>query len=373
MRALFVIHDQNTIYGASRSLGCLTRELDMDIDLILPLNFKRKISDARIKEHYGKRVKKVWFLPQPAQLTCVHATYKSIHHIKSFVKMVLYQLVKPFYHQIMKHGDYQFIHLNSLILYPMLASKYPMFLHVRELINPDYSKTDSCLQEQLNKAHGVLFISQETKDSCPDFIAPEIVLKNPFDQTAVQLVDEHKARERFSIAEGQTVFAIIGVVDPNKGVDRVIRAFRQADPKSSVLLVVGKDSNKHGYEDMMRREAQGDERIHFVGELENTDELYRITDFVIRGDIAPGAGRTVFESLYAGGGCILPGTREQNLSALDVDSAMEERVYFYPPADQDALAECINQLDGQKMTDRQYVGNTNIYSKRFLEFVLKNS
>lgn len=373
MRALFIIHDQNTIYGASRSLGCLTRELDMDIDLILPINFKRKISDERIREHYGERVKKVWFLPQPAQLSCVNVTYKRIHHIKSSVKMVLYQLAKPLYHYIMKRGGYQFIHLNSLILYPMLTSEFPMFLHVRELINPDRTRTDSHLKDYVDKAHGVLFISQETKDSCPESSAPAVVLKNPFNQTAVQLVDEQKARERFSVSKEQTVFVIIGVVDPNKGVDRVIRAFRQADPKFSVLLIVGKDSNNHGYEDMMRREAKGDERIRFVGELENTDELYRVTDYVIRGDSVPGAGRTVFESLYAGGGCILPGTREKNLSALEVDSSMEQRVYFYPPADQDALAECIRRLDGQKMTDRQYVENISIYRKRFLEFVLKNS
>lgn len=372
MRALFIIHDQNTIYGASRSLGCLTRQLDMDIDLILPINFKRKISDERIREHYGERVRRVWFLPQPAQLTCVHATYKRIHHIKSFVKMALYHLAKPIYHLIMKNGHYQFVHLNSLILYPMLSKCYPMFLHVRELINPDHVRTDGRLKECLDQAHGVLFISQETKDSCPETSAPDIVLKNPFDQTAVQHVDEQKARERFSIVEGQTVFAIIGVVDPNKGVDRVIRAFRQADPKSSVLLIVGKDSNNHGYEEMMRNEAQGDERIHFVGELENTDELYRVTDYVIRGDSAPGAGRTVFESLYAGGGCILPGTKEKNLSALEVEPSMEQRVYFYPPADQDALAECIRQLDGKRMVDRQYVGNAGTYGERFLEFVLKN-
>lgn len=65
MKALFIIHCQDPIYGASRSIGNLIRNLDVDVDIIFPIKAKKegRITAEQIEKFYGNNVKNVWYLP----------------------------------------------------------------------------------------------------------------------------------------------------------------------------------------------------------------------------------------------------------------------------------------------------------------------
>ena len=66
MKALFIIHCQDPIYGASRSVGNLIRNLDADVDIIFPVKIKNDgITAEQIAKYYGTQVKNVWILTQP--------------------------------------------------------------------------------------------------------------------------------------------------------------------------------------------------------------------------------------------------------------------------------------------------------------------
>lgn len=374
MKALFIIHCQDPIYGASRSVGNLIRNLDADVDLMFPFKTKRDgITEEQIHAFYGPRVRRVWFLPQPSRLTIqpVHFTFR--HHVKSAVKELLYLLARPAYRRIFRKGDYDFIHLNSATIYPMLDPALPMLIHIREAIREKQHFWNRRLRERLKDAHGVIYINKEARDACPVADTPSIVLVNPYDQTQVADVDVAQARERFGLTGNETVYAIIGNIFPFKGVDFIIRCFRRARLDNAVLLVAGADTNRDGYEEAVKREAADDPRIHFLGEIAEIDVVYRVVDYVVRGDSVPGAGRTVFESLYSGGGVILMGSREENLAPLELPPELAERVCFYPVRDEAGLIQALEQTQHHRFEQRCYRTNVPEYMDRFLAFLRDNT
>ncbi len=372
MKALFIIHCQDPIYGASRSVGNLIRNLDADIDIIFPFKIKRDgITKEQIAKFYGSRVGRVWFLPQPAREFVQPGHLSPVAYVKCFVKDILYLLFKPIYAMIYKRG-YDFIHLNSSTVFPMISRKLPMFIHMREALRERHIFWNRRFKKRLDSAHGIICISEEVRRGCPESTAPSIVLINPYDQTHVAEVDLSKARKRFGLKGDETVYALIGNIHPKKGVNFVIGAFRKAKLENAVLLIIGKDSSGEGYEAEARKLAGGDPRIRFVGELSDMDEAYRVIDYAVRGDEVAGAGRTVFESLYSGGGVLLMGTREENLAPLELPQDMAERVHFYPPRDENGLIEAFEQTQHCRFVEREYIGNIPQYVKRFMEFIKSN-
>ncbi len=372
MKALFIIHCQDPIYGASRSLGNLIRNLDADVDIIFPVKIKNegRITPEQIQQFYGPRVRHIWYLPQPAKLFVQgDVSFQLQQAVKSAVKDVLYFLAQPVYRHLYKSGNYDFIHLNSITLYPMLQKEWPMFLHIREPIRADWKKSDARLQAQLNKAAGVIAIGEENRKRCPPLNVPVLTLINPYDQTPVGDVDVTAARKRFGLTGQETVYAIIGNIFPEKGVDFVIGAFRKARLENAVLLVAGEDTNHNGYEQIAREKAGDDPRIRFLGGVPDNEALYRVVDFVIRGDNVTGAGRTVFESLYSGGGAILMGTREENLPSMELPPELQKNVYFYPVRDEKALTAVLEETQSIRFADRVYRSTIEEYKKQFLAFI----
>lgn len=374
MRALFIIHCQDPIYGASRSVGNLIRNLDADVDIIFPLKIKKegRITQDQIKKYYGDRIKKVWYLPQPARLSIMPFRFSMQHHIKSAVKDVLYLLAKPKYRKIYRQGNYDFIHLNSITLYPMLDKKWPMFLHVRELARRMGKLANAAFAKRIEQAHGIIYIDPSTQAACPKCRIPQIVLVNPFDQIQVGLVPPEKARERFALTHSETVYAIIGNIIPAKGVDFVIRAFKKADLQHAVLLIVGRDTNHDGYEEQAMVLADGDRRIRFTGEVEEIEWVYRVTDYVVRGDPNIGLGRTVFEGLYSGCGVILPCDERQDMPIPDITAEMRKRIKLYLVQNEESLVRVFRDTQNQRFGQRSYESNVESYVKRFQEFISTN-
>jgi hypothetical protein len=347
--------------------------LDADIDIIFPFKVKNDgITEEQIKLYYGDRVKNVWFLPQPSRLTVAIKELAAIHKVKIFVKEILYQFCRNKYNRIFTKGNYDFIHINSVILYSMLDKKWPMYLHVREIVRPEYWVVHKVFEKKMNQAHGIIYIDQECRKSCPNIVVPQMVLVNPFDQRNVKKVQVESVRNKYQLDTSKTIYAIIGNIFPWKGVGFVAEAFIEAQMDDAILLIVGRDTNNDGYEDNVKAIANGRQNIRFLGEVVNMDELYRIIDFVVRGDPCPGAGRTVFESLFSGAGVILPGVRSENLDSLCIDQDMSQRVFYYSPRNKSELISLFQQTNGTKYFDRTYSSNLEEYTEKFLGFVLKD-
>lgn len=373
MKALFIIQCQDPICGASRSLSMLIQNLDADVDLIFPHKVKNegKITKQQIQKFYGPRVKNVWFLWQPARLTVMEEHFPVKVHIKNFVKEFLYGLEKFKYKAIFKNGNYDFIHLNSVILYPMLDKRWPMFLHVREAVRNPLMIPDKLFSKTLKQAHGIISINPSAAERVPKDVAPSLMLINPFDQTSVANVDLLQARAMYGLSGKETVYAIIGTIIDYKGVDFVIRAFQKAKMENSVLLVVGNDARQDEYIQYVKELAAGDTRIRFTGEIERTETVYRVIDYVVRGDTSAGLGRTLYEALYSGCGVINPMDKITN-SVPNCSPEMRERVYFYPLRDEAALTRAFEETQEIRFEQRSYYSNVKEYMKEFLQFINEN-
>ena len=376
MKALFIIHCQDPIYGASRSVGNLVRNLDADVDIIFPVKIKNDgITAEQIAKYYGPRVKNVWFLPQPERLTVQVESIPIKKQIKSAVKEFLYILSKSKYENIYKKGNYDFIHLNSAVLFPMVDKRWPMFLHVREGFRKKLAKWDRCFTAKANEAHGVIYIDSNTKQQAPEIQAPSIVLINPFDQRAVKDVDYPKELERFSLTGNEVCYGIIGNVNRDKGVDTAIRAYQAADIPNSVFLVVGslrKGMADPSFVDELQEIALRDQRIRLVGEVEDMEKVYRVLDYVVRCDPAVGLGRTVYEALYSGCGVILQNDGTLNQKLPNTTSEMQEKVFFYKFRNEGSLVDAYRNTNGKRMTHSNCYSNVEQYVKTFQSFIQKN-
>lgn len=376
MKALFIIHCQDPIYGASRSIGNLIRNLDADVDIIFPVKIKRDgITPEQIAKYYGSRVKNVWFLPQPERLTALVGRVPLEKQVKSSVKEILYLLSRPRYEKIYRQGNYDFIHLNSATLFPMLTDKWPMFLHVRETFRKKLSFGNCSVVKKMDKAKGIIFIDSSSHASAPSTSAPIKILVNPFDQRSVEEVDLAQARKRFSLSGGETVYGIIGNVTRYKGVDRAIKAFQDADIPDSLFFVVGslgaKAADKEFIE-QIKAIATMDHRIRLTDEVEDMEQVYRVMDYVVRCDPVVSLGRTVYEALYSGCGVILQndGTLQRELPSTT--SKMQDKVFFYKFGDDNSLVQAFRETKGKKITQRDYFSNVEQYVDKFKNFVTEN-
>lgn len=377
MKALFIIHCQDPIYGASRSVGNLIRNLDADVDIIFPVKIKNDgITAEQIAKYYGPRVKNVWFLPQPERLDILKGRISRKGKIKSAIKEVLYLLCKRKYERIFHEGNYDFIHLNSVTIFPILSDKWPMFIHVRDTFSNKDSRKSKAAQKKMNMARGVIFIDPACKALAPNVLAPSTILINPFDQTCVKEVDRKKAQNRFGINEGETVYAIAGNVSAFKGVDKAIEAFQEANLPHSVFLVVGSLGGKSvdsAFVEKIQQIAQHDSRIHLTDEVEEMELVYRIVDYMVRCDPMPALGRTVYEALYSGCGVILQNDGTFTRILPNTTEEMQKKIFFYQVRDKKSMIEAYRATKGDPVEHRTYFSNVSDYVAEFLAFVRKNS
>lgn len=375
MRALFIINSQEPIYGSSRSVSTLIRNLDADIDIIFPVTIKksRKINKEKVRKYYGNNVKNIYFLPQPSHYSVMEGEFPLSTHVKSGVKELLMLFFKRIYKKIYQKGQYDFIHLNSVILYPLLDRRYPMFLHIREVVRKKRGWINKNFCNCVNRAHGVIFINHAAKKACPNLDVPQTILVNPFDQLNVKNVEWESALKAYGMQKDQTVYAVIGNILPIKGVLRVINAFKKAKLRNAVLLIVGEDKAHGRYSNMVKAIAAGDSMIRELGEIENMDPIYRITDYVVRGDEVVGFGRTVFEGLFSGCNVIVPCDDLDDPFFPDVAEEFANKIIPYKLRDEDSLAEAFRKTQHQRIEDRNYFSNVSSYAAEFIEFINNNT
>ena len=268
--------------------------------------------------------------------------------------------------ELIEKNNYDFIHLNSLTLYPLLSKKYNMYLHVRCIMDRDFKRVSSKIKD----AKGIIFIEESVKTPFETEIESMnyITLINPFDMTQVNMIDVPDEREQLGIAEDETIYMIAGNVSSLKGVDFVIKAFRDVDAKIK-LLVVG--DGDEGFYNHCRELADGDSRILFLGEWKDMNPLFAVSDYIIRGDGQFGFGRTCYESLLSGKGIIVPGSDKDANKVQNYD-LYKDRIFFYEPRNIEALKSIVNISTKYKQRGLVAGTNTEEYYQNFMQFVTKS-
>lgn len=316
------------------------------------------MDDAAIRTYFGPNLRHVtrWWLPFELCYKGRPPLARALPRWAAYALM--WRRTRAQFYALAR--DYDVIHLNSVVLYPIVREDLPFVVHVREIVDRDLPAVTRALQH----ARGVIYIDEATRAPFRH-AAPrrELVLNNPVDMTGVAAPPRDAAARLGADPAQLTIFAIIGALIPEKGVDRAIRAFRAVRDPSARLLVVGEGAQAPA----LRALAAGDARIIFWGQTAEVDPLFALVDYVLRGEAYPCVGRTIYEALYAGCGVIIPGSERDN--TLFEYARFASRVTFYPPADEGALQKCFEARLGHKLTHKRGESNAAAYATEFAQFV----
>lgn len=377
MKTLFIIHSTNMIYGAAKSLSTITRNWDDEFDIIFPKDFpgdflkkNNHLDETEIRNFYGKKLKKIYYAWLPFVFP-LDVEYKETikWKLKYFINYVLGKVFQFHIYQIINKNQYDIIHLNSIILFPLLTSKYPMYIHVREISGAG-RVLQRCIINKLSKARGVIFIDKATEipfSAKLDRIQ-SIVLNNPFDMSGIELLDKKSIRQRYHINDDEIVYTIAGNVSEVKGVDFVIQSFVKTN-RNAKLLVVGSGEKK--FLDKCKKIINSDSRVVFTGELVDMRPIYAISDYIVRGDAHFCIGRTIYEGLYSGAGTIIPGNLENSIDIFEYER-FRKKIFFYTPRNSEALQTNFDNCGILSNEIRIGMSNINEYLGEFNKFISKD-
>ncbi len=358
LRILFVANSLG-LGGAVRSLrGLVANYPDLDCDLVVP-RLDRTMDDAEVSAFFGPNVRRVVRDWLPFDL-CYRARPTGIEALVHNARVAPPWFARrPGFYRMLRRERYDAIHLNSLVLHPMIRAEFPFVIHVREIVDRHVARVTANLED----ARGVIFIDEATHEPFRQARLNSVILNNPFDMTNVGTLPDDAAARIGGDPAKLTVFAIVGSLYAEKGVDRVIRAFRGATSPDSRLLIVG-----DGPEEASLRElAHGDSRIVFWGVDKQIDRVFTLADHVLRGENYPCVGRTIYEALYAGCGVVIPGS--ETTHTLFEYERFAPRVRFYTPGDESHLRGRFDELAGSKFAEKRGESNVAEHVRGFDTFV----
>lgn len=363
MKVLFITHSGDLTYGAAKSLNLLLENTTVSFDIIFgKYIFKNETMDD-IVNYVGPKVNNIYFANLPLNYEILQINdLKNLRQICSKIyRFFLYRKDKTKITKLIKNGNYDIIHLNSSILYPLITKQCPTIIHIRELLKPDISRK---AVNKFKQAAGIIQIDNSVHMSLSQNFTKvnmplNIILNNPFKISRMDFFDKPSLYAKYNIGK-QIVFLIAGVIDSFKGVDFVTDAFQKCDRKDIILLVAGNPNTKLATE--LIRKNSNDERIRFIGEQKNMEEIYAITDYLVRADPIFCTGRTIYEALYSGCKVLMQGTQE-NYNDINCHAGLRDEVHFYSPRDTNSFVSILQNLN--KPHRKNQIVNDNV--KEFID------
>lgn len=366
MKILFVLPSGDTIYGSGRSVVQLARALNLRFDLVIGKSLVQRVDEEQIRESFGSNLDSIY------QLWLPNANYYYGKNKSFFVraavmhKYLMWLVNRRKFRKIIQKNDYAAIHLNSMILAPMVEPEYKMILHVREVFEGNH-RQKGYIEKRLRQAHGVIYINPSTRAAFDNRNVNEVVIQDPFEMTYLEGLDTEAVRRKLGLSPAQAVFAILGRYEDRNGTEFIVNTFHKLKSEKAVLLVAGRAKP----EDIKKveRAIEGDSRIRFLGEIKDPGPVFAVSDYIVRGErFFSGFSRTVYEGLYSGCRIIFPGTREEAVDSLQYD-LFQDKLIFYPPRDENALIAVMEQCAGQPAGPRKYLSNREEYVAAYLKLL----
>jgi glycosyltransferase involved in cell wall biosynthesis len=371
--------------GAAISLKTFLEHQDfLEIDIIIPLFigylFKWPFFIKSALALKPKLIRKVYFLPLPINNCQEGAPISLKARTAYFVNNLLAYSFLPITRKIMQKDEYRFVHLNSLVLNPLICkNSLKQVIHVREVIDANSPYLTKVINS-LYHASGLIFIDPRTFKAIKDFSAYKklpcnAIIKNPFGMTFARQWRKNRQAifEEFGLGDpADKLFAYIGMLHPIKGTDLIIKAFSEAKFKKAKLLIVGAGNPLYAKHYRSLANDNGD-TIVFLGRMEFQEviKIYAVSDFVVRGDPDFRIGRTIYEALYAGCNLIIPG----NINDLDLETGLQpfaSRIFFYEPKSSASLTATMQsafRTTKTSLPDEMPTSNTTQHCEEIKEFL----
>lgn len=367
MKALFVLHEGIFIYGANRSITGVLQNIGYDYDLLICKSFTRRADEAELRTLLGDHLKNIYTVWMPRYRCQYYDKVSVFSECSHIVNNIMAFFCRRKRTSVISQGGYDYVHLNSLVLYPVIDDKARYIVHAREIINPQYRRIGR-FAEALERAAGIIYIDEATRIPIEAIMRNRraIVLNNPFDMRWVDHVDYEESLKKCGVSRENTIFAMLGQVGDNKGSKFVLRAFMRHPDPNSRLLIVG--NNNHAYGRDCAKMTENDKRVIYCGELKDTGCIYRISDYIIRGEPQFCIGRTIYEGLFAGAGVIIPG-HAADVEKMQSGDELRDKICFYEPESEESLAAVIQECSHVRQSDRKFRSNIGHYMEQYDRFI----
>lgn len=355
----FITHDAS-LYGASQSLKTLLYSLSLDdnidYDLIVSSRWKNTLDKKYLSEWFSTSIESIHFFVLPF----FNKFKGSKTSLRLKLENVKWILERKRLYDFLKKGNYDWVYLNSTVLLPVVNNEFSFVMHVRESL--EETTVLKYWKQKIESIKRIFFIDRAT---CEPFnilqLKGYLILNNPFDMTYLGQMDALSLKRKIN-SEEQTIFALIGSIHPDKGVDFIINSFINVSLSKSKLLIVG-----NGYKDYVnycKRIAARNENIIFWGEESEIGKIFLIADFILRGESFPCIGRTTYEGLFSGCKVIVPGNKEYYTKLIEDDHLND--VLTYSPRNKSEFEHLLKRCDGYKIKERIFLSNVEKYKMQFL-------
>lgn len=368
MKILFALPSGDTVYGSGRCAVQLARASGLQFDLLVGKSLIHSIDEGNLREQFGDKLGNIYQLWLP-NIDFYYGANKNIFVIFAAIhKYIMWLVQKRKFRKIVQGNRYDVIHLNSMILAPMVDEKYKMILHVREVFEGATWKR-KYIENKLHCAAAVIYINPSTRNMLDNTEVNETIIQDPFEMKHIADLNSFEIRRRLGISQDSVVFAILGRYEDRNGTEFIIDSFCKTKNEKAVLLVVGGASAND-----RKRAARiigKDQRIKMLGEWKDPGPIFAISDYVLRGErFFSGFSRTVYEGLYSGCKVIFPGRREEAADSLQYNKFKDDLI-FYPPRNVDELVSTIEVCADCPITQRRYMSNREEYVREYLELITR--
>ena len=385
MKIAFVTHDVG-IYGAAKSLkemlklfidnAMLERK---DIILITNKHFFKNIKVNNFSEYKTREI----LLPFS---NCYlgrgkYTPKKFIRNILSF--MTLLFKWRKIEKELVSNG-YEYIHLNSLVLWPVLlfrTKRIKYIIHIRELPDDKYLLFQKMKKTIKNKADHIYCIDNKTYEHFADS-EKSLLLINPtshfFLEEKEKVAFKEKLKQNTSFDEHFKTISIIGRVEKIKGHDFLFETIKEYGINDINVLVVGNYDTPWGKE--LMNSVRSFKNVIFLGEFDNVGLVYAISDAVVRCESYFALGRTVLEGLFNGCKVIMPYETDEDLDFVNSElNIFMNKFLFYKARNKYDFylklkeLKAVDNIETDEEKDIQEIDNYGEYTKKFFSKLMSNS
>jgi hypothetical protein len=347
-KVAFITHDVGN-YGASRSMA-------EEIKIMMHAGIISPDSSTIFFPYNGKPSslynallqRREWFLPR------IYCHIGSSQH-RWFCYMVSGLTIPKFllyflrYKKELLKEKYEFVYLNSIVLWPFLfciSSSIPCIVRIRELFDLQRFPLLGIIGIKMisKRARYIVPIDKLTAKSFSHPLYAKKVIKNPFNMGQVHSLRLSKQHiiEKYGLQDNVTIVSIIGGLYPVKGHDLFISLAKKYHHNNNYRFIIVGSGDKRGIA-LLKRKISGLHNITYLGEISDIDEIYAISDIVVRCDPYLPLGRTVWEAYYGGCSVILPARRDDDIS--EIQDFLNKGIYVYPAGDLDGLSEKLQKIN----------------------------
>lgn len=366
MKILFVLPGGDTIYGSGRCAVQLARAIGIKFDLLVGKSLIRRTDEDNLRESFGHNLENIYQLWLPNANFYYGRNKGVLIKFAEVHKYLMWLMNKHKFEAIVHENQYDVIHLNSMILAPMVCEHNTMVLHVREVFEGTKWQY-KYIEKKLHQVKAVIYINPSTKNVFDNSGVNSVVIQDPFEMLQVAHLNSSEIKKNLGLEQDSVVFSVLGRYEDRNGTEFIVDTFHKTCSTKAILLVVGGISEKD--RKRVKQIIGNDRRIRILGEWKEPDAIFAVSDYILRGErFFSGFSRTVYEGLYSGCRVVFPGRKEEAVDSLQYDE-FKDRIIFYAPRNADELCKIIDQCAKYPVEQRQYMTNRKEYVSKYMDVV----